>query len=64
MTPQDSMLKRDASLPPPPYNDMLYDMVVRFMILGIVPCAASGQRRATGGLSRGAFFGSPLFHML
>lgn len=34
---QDSVLKKDASLPPPPYKDGLYDIIVKVMVKGFIP---------------------------
>jgi len=34
---QDSLLKKDASLPPPPYKDGLYDILVKVLVKGFIP---------------------------
>eukprot|EP01062_Namystynia_karyoxenos_P036599 TRINITY_DN2665_c0_g1_i1.p2 TRINITY_DN2665_c0_g1~~TRINITY_DN2665_c0_g1_i1.p2 ORF type:complete len:555 (+),score=250.61 TRINITY_DN2665_c0_g1_i1:83-1666(+) len=41
---QDTLIKRDAALPPPPYrSDKVYDLIVRFTVLGFL---TEGQRAA------------------
>eukprot|EP01062_Namystynia_karyoxenos_P036600 TRINITY_DN2665_c0_g2_i1.p1 TRINITY_DN2665_c0_g2~~TRINITY_DN2665_c0_g2_i1.p1 ORF type:complete len:535 (+),score=171.58 TRINITY_DN2665_c0_g2_i1:80-1684(+) len=34
---QETTIKRDAALPPPPYSDAMYSIIMRVMYLGIVP---------------------------
>jgi len=34
---QDSWLKKDASLPPPPYTDGLYDIIIKVLVKGFIP---------------------------